>query len=78
MGMPGPTREDLWAAMRSDSQGMRDLQHYLDEIKDLDDAPFAEATGGADRAESMQLLERLNGLLAELDRVTAQLHPDVN
>jgi len=73
-----PTREELWAAMRRDSQGMRDLQGYLNEIKHLDDAAFAEATGGADRAETMGLLERLNHVLAELDTLTAGLHPEVN
>ena len=64
--------------MRRDSQGMRDLQQYLNEIKDLDDAAFAESTDGADRTETLELLEQLNHLLAELDKVTAQLHPDVN
>jgi hypothetical protein len=71
-------REELWAAMRRDSQGLRDLQRYLNEIKDLDDQAFADATGGADRAETMELLARLDALLAGVDKVTAQLHPDVN
>ncbi|HLB24455.1 MAG TPA: hypothetical protein VJP07_10200 [Dehalococcoidia bacterium] len=71
-------REQLWAAMRRDSQGMRDLQGFLDSIRDLDDDAFAEATEGADRAELMELLERLNSLLGELDKLTAQLHPDVH
>ena len=44
-----PSRDELWASMRRDSQGMRDLQRYLNEIKDLDDAAFAESTDGADR-----------------------------
>ncbi len=73
-----PSREDLWTAMRRDSQGMRDLRQYLDEVKDLDDAAFAEATEGSDRAEMMELLAQLNKMLAELDKLTAQLHPDVN
>ena len=72
------TREQVWAAMRRDADGMRGLQGYLDSIKDLDDDAFAEATGGADRAESMELLESLNKLLSELDQLTSQLHPDVN
>ena len=73
-----PSREELWAAMRRDSQGMRDLQQYLNEIKGLDDASFAETTDGADRAEMTALLVQLNHMLAELDKITAQLHPDVN
>ena len=73
-----PSREELWTAMRRDSQGMRDLRQYLDEVKDLDDASFAEATEGSDRAEMMALLEQMNHMLAELDKITAQLHPDVN
>jgi hypothetical protein len=73
-----PTREELWAAMRRDSQGMRDLQQFLDGIKDADDVAFAEATGGADRTDAMELFDRLNRLLAELGKLTAQLHPDVN
>ncbi len=73
-----PTREELWAAMRRDSQGMRELQGFLESIKEFDDAAFAEATEGSDRSELMELLERLNHLLGELDKVTAQLHPDVN
>jgi hypothetical protein len=64
--------------MRRDGQGMRDLQGFLDNIKDLDDAAFAGATDGADRAELMDLLERLNKVLDELDALTTQLHPDVN
>jgi len=75
---PDMTREQLWSAMRRDSQGMRDLQQFLEQMKDLDDAAFAEASDGADRAASMELLDRLNGLLAELDKLTSQLHPDVN
>jgi hypothetical protein len=59
--------------MQRDSEGMRQLQQYLDEIKDFDEASFAEATGGADRAEAMELLDRLNRLLGELDTLTAQL-----
>jgi hypothetical protein len=73
-----PSREELWMAMRRDSQGMRDLQAFLHDIKDLDDDAFAEATDGADRTETMAMLEKLNELLAELDKLTAQLHPDVN
>ena len=75
---PAMSRDQLWAAMRRDSEGMRGLQQFLTEIKGLDDAAFAEATGGTDRTEAMDLLDRLNGLLGELDRLTAQLHPDVN
>ena len=77
-GSTAPSRDQLWAAMRRDSQGMRDLQQFLDSLKHLDDAAFAEATGAADRAESNELLEKLTSLLAELDKVTAQLHPDTN
>lgn len=73
-----PTREQVWAGMRRSSAGMRDLQGYLDSIKDLDDQAFAEATGGTDRAEAMALLERLNSLLSELDNVTAELRPGVD
>lgn len=75
---PAVGRDHLWAAMRRDADGMRGLQQFLTEIKGLDDAAFAEATGGADRTEVMELFDRLNGLLGELDRLTAQLHPDVN
>jgi hypothetical protein len=57
---------------------MRGLQEYLRGIEHLDDAAFAEATGGADRAEVMDLLEKLDRLLAETDKIIAQLHPDVN
>ena len=77
-GPTAPSRDQLWAAMRRDSQGMRDLQQFLNSLKHLDDAAFAEATGGADRPESDELLARLTSLLAELDKVTAQLHPDVS
>lgn len=56
---------------------MRDLQRYLNEIKDLDDRAFAQATGGTDRTEAMLLVGRLNELLGERDSVLAQLHPDV-
>jgi len=73
-----PTREEVFAALRRDADGMRGLQRYLDEIKDFDDAAFTEATGGADRAESMELLDRLNKLLAELDELTAEVRPDVD
>ena len=73
-----PTREQVWADMRHSSQGMRDLQQHLNEIKDLEDEAFAEATGGTDRAEAMALLERLNSLLSELDHVTAELRPSVD
>lgn len=72
------SREQLWAAMRRDSEGMRGLQRYLTQIEDLDDAAFAEATGGIDRTEANELLERLDHLLGELDKLTGQLHPDVN
>jgi hypothetical protein len=75
---PAMSREQLRAAMQRDAEGMRGLQQFLSEIKDLDDAAFAEATEGADRAETMQLLDQLNHLLGELDQLTAQLHPDVN
>jgi hypothetical protein len=64
--------------MRRDSQGLRDLKRYLDEIKDLDDQAFADATGGADRAETLELLTRLDALIAGVDEVAAKLHPDVN
>jgi hypothetical protein len=64
--------------MRRSSAGMRDLQGYLDSIKDLDDKAFAEATGGTDRAEAMVLLDSLNHLLGELDQLTAELRPGVN
>jgi hypothetical protein len=75
-----PTRRELAAAMRRDAEGMRGLQGFLDQIKDLDDAAFAEATGGVDRAEAMELLDRLTRLLAETDRLTAELeqHPDAD
>jgi hypothetical protein len=73
-----PSREEVFAAMRRDADGMRGLQRYLVEIKDLDDAAFAEATEGSDRAELMELLDKLTQLLGELDQVTARLHPDVN
>jgi hypothetical protein len=75
---PQPTREQVWADMRRSSQGMRDLQQHLNEINDLDDQAFAEATGGTDRGEAMVLLERLNHLLGELDQLTAELRPGVN
>ena len=73
-----PSREQVWADMRRSSQGMRDLQQHLNEIKDLDDEAFAEATGSTDRTEAMALLERLNSLLSELDHVTAELRPGVD
>ena len=72
------TRDQLWAAMRRDSEGLRGLQQFLDEVKGLDDDAFAQATGVTDRAEAMALLDRLTRLLGELDQLTAQLHPDVN
>ena len=72
------SREQLADAMRRDAGGMRQLQQYLDEIKDFDDAAFAEATGGADRTEMMELLGRLTKLLGELDKLTAELHGDVS
>lgn len=75
---PTPSRQEVFAALRRDADGIRGLQGYLDEIKDFNDAAFAEATGGADRAETMELLTRLNILLADVDKVTAQLHPDAN
>jgi hypothetical protein len=64
--------------MRRDSQGMRDLQRFLDEIEHLDDDAFAAASDGGDRMELMQLRDRLRHLLSELDTLTAQLHLDVN
>lgn len=75
-----PTRRELAAAMRRDAEGMRGLQDFLEQVKDLDDAAFAEATGGVDRAEAMDLLERLRHLLAETDRLTEELeqHPDAD
>jgi hypothetical protein len=72
------TREELSTAMSRDADGMRQLQQYLDEIKDFDDATFAEATGGADRTEMMELLGRLTKLLDDLDKLTAELHGDVS
>ena len=72
------SRGQLADAMRRDAGGMRQLQQYLDEIKDFDDAAFAEATGGADRTEMMELLGRLTKLLGELDKLTAELHGDVS
>jgi len=72
------TREELADAMRGDADGMRQLQQYLDEIKDFDDAAFAEATGGADRTEMIELLGRLTNLLGELDKLTAELPGDVS
>ena len=74
--MTDPTREELAAAMRRDSRGMRDLQGFLDSIKDLDDAAFAEATDGADRAELMEMLARLTTLLADTDRVIDKLYDE--
>ena len=71
-----PSREELAAAMRRDSRGMRDLQGFLDSIKDLDDAAFAEATDGADRAELMEVLPRLTTLLADTDRVIDKLYDE--
>ena len=59
--------------MVRDAKGLRDLQEYLASIKDFDDAAFADATGGADRAELMELLDRLTGMLAELDELTTQI-----
>ncbi len=70
--------DQLWAAMRRDFEGMRQLRDYLHGIKHLDDAAFAETTSGADRAEMSELLDRLNDLLAELDNLTAQIHPAAN
>jgi hypothetical protein len=52
--------------MRRDSRGLRD---YLREIADFDDRGFAEATGGTDRVELMELLGRLDSLLAGVDDV---------
>jgi hypothetical protein len=75
---PAMSREQLREAMLRDAEGMRGLQQFLAGIKDLDDAAFAEATDGADRTETMQLLDQLNHLLSELDQLTAQMHPDVN
>ena len=74
--MPDPTREELAAAMRRDSRGMRDLQGFLDSIKDYDDAAFAEATDGADRAEMMELLAKLTSLLGETDKLIDKLYED--
>ena len=59
--------------MRRDSQGMRDLQQFLEGLRTTDDATFAEATDGANRAESMLLLDRLNKLLSDLDRLTTEI-----
>ena len=75
---PTMSRDQLWAAMRRDSEGMRGLQQFLTEIKTLDDGAFPEAAGGTNRTEAMELLDRLNSLLGELNRLTGQLHPDVN
>jgi hypothetical protein len=62
--------------MRRESRGMRELQGFLDGIKDLDDAAFAEATDGADRAELMELLAKLTTLLADTDKVIDKLYDD--
>ena len=71
------SREQRADAVSRDAGGMRQLQRYLDEIKDFDDAAFAEATGGADRAELVELLGRLTNLLGELDKLTAELQGGV-
>jgi hypothetical protein len=63
--------------MSRSTEGIRELQAYLNEIKDLDDAAFA-AAGGTDRAEAMLLLENLNSLLGEVDKVLAELDPRVD
>ncbi len=55
---------------------MRELQGFLDSINDLDDAAFAEATDGADRAELMELLAKLTTLLADTDKVIDKLYDD--
>jgi hypothetical protein len=59
--------------MQRDADGVQQLQQYLDEIKDLDDAAFAEATGGVDRSEMIELLRRLTNTLSELDKLTGEL-----
>jgi len=58
------------------AHAVRPLRYSLDGVAAAPE--FAEATGGADRAETMEMLDRLNRLLGELDRLTAQLHPEVN
>ncbi len=66
------TPHELAAAMRADSQGMRDLQQFLASLRHLDDAAFAEVTDGTDRAEALLLLDRLESLLAETDQLIAR------
>ena len=41
-------------------------------------AAAIKATGGTDRAEAMLLLENLNSLLGEVDKVLAELDPRVD
>ena len=72
--MADPTPEELASAMRRDSRGMRELRDFLDSIKDYDDDAFADATEGADRAELMDLLEKLTKLLADTDALIDKLY----
>jgi hypothetical protein len=76
MAKEQPSREELAAAMRRDSRGMRDLRDFLESIKDHDDAAFAEATDGADRAEMTKLLAKLTSVLAETDKLIDKLYED--
>jgi hypothetical protein len=72
------TREELWEALRRDADGVRGLQQYFHQIKDYSDSAFAEATGGTDRAEAMALLAKLTQLIDDLEKLTAELRPDVD
>ena len=65
------TPERAWSAIRRDSDGLRQLRDYLNTIKEFDDAAFAETTAGADHVEMMDLLHRIEDLLAELDKITS-------
>ncbi len=67
------TPQELAAAMRADSQGMRDLQQFLEGVQHLDDATFAVATDGTDRGEALVLLDRLKSLLAETDQLLSRI-----
>ena len=67
------SREEIAVNMLRSSAGLRELQAFLSDASKLDDAAFAEATGGTDRAEAMELLERLNTLLSEMDGVIDQI-----
>jgi hypothetical protein len=70
------SREQMVTNMLRSTAGLRELQAFLADASKLDDAQFDEVTGGTDRAEAMELLDRLNTLLSEMDGVIEQIHED--